>query len=143
MENQALYTLVEGFFLCYNKLMPKHAGGRPVSITKEVETKLEDAFRSDFTNEEACRSVDISEKTFYRKCKANESFDRKMRAAKDYAAIKAKKNVINGIHEGDKNDSKWYLERRRKKDWSTRTEFTGEDGGPVSIITKVPVIKEE
>jgi len=47
---------------------------------------------------------------------------------------KARQNVVKEINKGDTQESKWWLERREKKEFSTRTENTGADGAPLFTL---------
>lgn len=50
---------------------------------------------------------------------------------------KARQNVVKEINGGDTQESKWWLERREKKEFSTRTENTGADGAPLLTLGSV------
>lgn len=41
--------------------------------------------------------------------------------------------VIKAMQEGDIGSAKWWLERRRRATYSTRTELTGAGAGPVQV----------
>jgi hypothetical protein len=41
--------------------------------------------------------------------------------------------LITSIRDGNTQDAKWYLARIRRGKYAERYEFTGEDGGPVTI----------
>lgn len=55
----------------------------------------------------------------------------KVHAWQNMVNAKARQNIAKSINEGDVTDSKWWAERREKKDFSTRTEQTGDDGRPL------------
>lgn len=93
--------------------------GRPTKITHEVVRKLEEAFRNDFTVEEACRYAKISKSTYYEEAKRNEEFSDEMRCAQDYAILLAKKAVVRHLKKGD--DPYFalrFLERRQPEQYS-------------------------
>lgn len=54
----------------------------------------------------------------------------------EYANHKARSNVVESIEKGDKDLSKWWLERKDRNDFATRQESTGNDGNPIEINTK-------
>ena len=47
--------------------------------------------------------------------------------------MKAKTEVARKISKGDKDTIKWWLERRRKAEFSTREEVTGANGEPLTV----------
>ncbi|MFD2207205.1 hypothetical protein [Kiloniella antarctica] len=106
--------------------------GRPKKITADVLRKLEDAFKIGCTDKEACLAADIGESTLYDYCKANEDFSERKELLKQSPVFKARKSVVDAL-EKDPDLALKYLERKVKKEFSTRTENTGEDGGPQVI----------
>jgi hypothetical protein len=46
-------------------------------------------------------------------------------------------NIVKAIDSGDVKASQWYLERKCKDEFSTRTENTGENGEPLQIPTLI------
>ncbi|WP_421782639.1 hypothetical protein [Kiloniella litopenaei] len=112
--------------------MGKSNAGRPKKITPEVVKKLEEAFLLGCTDAEACFFADISKQTLYTYQKENAEFlDRKERL-KQNPVFKARKAVVDAV-ETDPDLAMKYLERKVKKEFSTRVESTGEDGGPQVI----------
>jgi len=105
--------------------------GRPTVITEQVLLKLEQAFTYDMTDQEACLYAGISVAPFYAYQKANPKFKERKEQLKNSVALKAKANIARSINEGDKADTKWWLERRRKDEFSPRSEYTGKDGGDI------------
>lgn len=63
------------------------------------------------TVSEACSVSDISRDTFYRHCKNDVIFSDKMRFARCYAAMLAKRNIAKAISYGDLSISKCLLEK--------------------------------
>lgn len=101
-------------------------------LSPDVLSGLQQAFRADFTVEEACLDVGISKETFYQWIKESDEFAQIMDRAKQHVATKAKKVVANMVENGSAEDAWKYLERRQKKLYSTRSEMTGEDGAPLN-----------
>lgn len=112
----------------------KNKGGRPTKKTKEIVQKLVDAFKRDYTVEEACSYAGIGKVAFYDWLKKDEKFANEIEAAK-YYLLQAAKNTIAAKIANEKDDelSKWFLERRAKKLYSLRQEITGEDGEALKI----------
>lgn len=102
--------------------------GRPSVMTEEVIVKLEEAFMKGLTDKEACLYSEIAPSTLYKYCQENPYFAERKEILKDNVRMQAKLNVAGAINEGDKPLSQWYLERKAKDEFSTRSELTGPDG---------------
>lgn len=114
--------------------------GRPTVMTEEVLAKLKEAYLSDATDSEACHIAEIAQATLYLHQKAHPYFLEKKLAWKNMTKYRAKKVVATDIQSGDKDTSKWYLERKGKNEgFSTRQEISGVDGKdfPVPILGHV------
>jgi hypothetical protein len=109
---------------------------RPTKLTEELTKELEARFRDGATNLEAIEGL-ISEDTFYTYLKTNQEFSERMELAKEYTTEIARAVVSRAIKRGDRESAKWWLERRNKEKFSTRSEVTGKDGKdlPTPIIT--------
>ena len=115
--------------------MAKDKGGRPPSITKDILNKLEQGFVNDLTDEEACLYAGISPATLYNYQNKNPEFIERKRTLKRSLGIKAKETISKAINKGDKQTTKWWLERKRKDEFSARSEHTGKDGGDIPVKT--------
>lgn len=105
--------------------------GRPSEMTPEVLAKLDHAFSIGCADLEACLYADISKDTLYRyQAKHPEFCDRK-ELLKEKPVLKARNTVINNL--GEDETARWYLERKKKLEFSLRNEVTGANGGPVTI----------
>lgn len=101
-------------------------------MTETTVNKLEEAFLLGCTDEEACYYADISKQTLYTyQDKHPEFVDRKARL-KERPFFVARKSVIDSLS-GDPELALKYLERKKKKEFSPRTEVTGEEGDPISV----------
>jgi len=107
-------------------------GGRPTVITPNVVRKLEEAFHLDVDIQEACLVANISRDTYYRKCKEDKGFSDTMEKARMFATWKARKTVVKELGNNSTLALK-YLERKRKREFSPRTEFTGASGDPIQV----------
>lgn len=112
----------------------KNTVGRPTLMTNETVKKLEDAFLYGATDLEACLEAGISKQTLYTYQEKNPEFVDRKELLKNQPRIKAKKVVMKSIEEGDKETSKWYLERRSKDEFSTKTESKMEVELPTPIM---------
>lgn len=97
--------------------------GRPTVVTESVLAKLEQAFIQSFTDEEACLFAWISPDALYNYIKKNPDFGEKKEALKKSPAMKAKNNIVKNINMWDIEDSKRWLERKSKKEFSTKQEL--------------------
>lgn len=102
------------------------AGGRPVEFTSEVVAKLEYAFSIDCSISEACLYADIDRSTFYRHAPEGSELYHRFLELRDKPVLAAKETIRKNIHNPE--TAKWLLERKRKGDYSIRTEQTGKDG---------------
>jgi len=103
--------------------------GRPPIVDEIVLQKLEQAFSNDLTDLEACLYAGIGKSTLYNYQNANPEFLERKEILKNALSLKAKNVLANSINAGNEADAKWWLERRRKEQFSTRSESTGADGG--------------
>ena len=94
---------------------------RPTVMTPEVIDELEKRFRDGATNLEAIEGL-ISEDTFYDHQKRNPEFAARMDMAKEYTTEIARGVVSKAIKRGDRDTAKWWLERKNKQEFSTKTE---------------------
>lgn len=61
-----------------------------------------------------------------------------------YVSSKARENLAEEITANKNSEtSKWWLERREKKDFSTRTEITGEEGKPLEANINLSKLTQE
>lgn len=96
--------------------------GRPTILTKDVVNKLEQAFSMGCSDLEACFYADISKQTLYNyQAKHPEFVDRKERL-KERMIFKARTVIADALNKNDENTAKWYLERKKKDEFSTRSE---------------------
>ncbi len=133
-----------------SKKKGKHPGGRPTVITPEVLSKLEYAFSRDCTDTEACFYAGISEAAFYHYQLEHPEFKERKEALKSKPVMQAREVVIDGIvgkpAEIDPETRKIirgeipanpelalrYLERKKKDEFSLRSEHTGPNGKPLA-----------
>ena len=102
--------------------MTKSNAWRPTVMTKEVVCKLEEWFTMWFTDVEACLYADISKASLYEYCKLNPEFTDRKELLKEQPKMKAKANITKKIEEWDDYNSRWYLERKAKNEFSLKVE---------------------
>jgi len=102
-------------------LSRKGIGGRPTSVTTEVIGKLEQAFAIGASDKEACFYANINPDTLYAYQKKYPQFSERKEALKLRPILAARQKVIDDINK-DVNTAKWYLERKLKSEFSTKSE---------------------
>lgn len=104
-------------------------------MTDEILSKLRDAFLNSATDEQACLYAGISEVTLYRYIDKNPEFWKEKERLKKMPEFSAKKVLVNAIHNWDEKTSQWWLERKAKAEFSTKTEvwLTDKEGNDRSL----------
>ncbi len=103
----------------------KNAIGRPTVMTEETVNKLEQGFTMGFSDEEACIYANVSKQTLYDYCKRNLGYTDRKEGLKNHTKLLAKTNIYNAIKEDKKiEDSKWYLERKAKKEFGNNLDLS-------------------
>lgn len=106
--------------------MADNVGGRPTVIDDAVLAKLQQAFQMGFTMREACVWANIAVSTYYDYRNSHEGFAEQVEEWRQNPVLKARSTLYNNL---DKIDTaRWFLERKKKKEFSTRTEFEGDIG---------------
>ena len=114
--------------------------GRPPIVDESVLQKLEQAFALDCTDEEACAYADIAESTLYNYQVAHPDFLERKRRLKQRPVLKARATVVRALDNAP--HAQWYLQRKRKTEFSERQEVTGVDGAPVQIQLSETIAKK-
>lgn len=99
----------------------KESVGRKLFDGKNQELvlqKLEQAFSLGSSNREACIYAGISEAAFYEFQKKNRQFLEKKTLLKQKPILKARKTIVD--HLDDPKIACWYLERKKREEFSTR-----------------------
>ena len=104
--------------------------------TKEVVELLENAFRDGASITEACDRAKIDRQTYYNWLDGQDGFSTKMQEAQEWVSEIARAVVAQRItRKKDLETAKWWLERKKKGEFSTRTENTGKDGKDLPVPT--------
>ena len=121
--------------------------GRPTEMTPETIDKLEQAFSLGCGDKEACLFAGIGTSTLYSYQTKHPEFVERKELLKEKQVLKARSVITKAINDGDKDMAKWYLERKKKIEFSTRIENTGADGEPLNPpvinITAIDSTKNE
>lgn len=116
----------------------KH-GRKPPELTPQQISKLEEAFFHGASDSEAYSYADVCATNFYWWQEVNPEFVERKKQLQESIKLRSKMNVVKSIHDGNVNDSKFWLTTKCKDEFSTRTESTGKDGQELSH----PIIKVE
>lgn len=100
-----------------------------------VVDSLVKAFEDGANISEACRVAKIDRQTYYNWLEDSKEFSTLMGDAQEYPDIVAKMNLVRAIKvKRDLETSKWWVERKMKKEFSLRSELTGKDGESLAPI---------
>lgn len=105
----------------------KYCGQKFLSkCTPEVVSKLEEAFAYGCTDAEACLYAGISESLLASYQRTHPKFLDRKRALKESPMLLARRTVVDNL--GEPEHAKWFLARKRRDEFSERTEVatTGE-----------------
>jgi len=114
----------------------KNPVGRPTIMTPEVIDKLEEVFALGGSDAEACLWADIATDTLYKYQRENPEFIKRKESLKETPILRARRTVVNAL-EKDSDMAMRYLERKRKDEFSPRTNVSlGADKDSISELTE-------
>jgi hypothetical protein len=113
--------------------------GRPTVITPQILAQLYTAFSIGCTDEEAIAFANVSNGAFYDYQKLHPEFLEEKERLKKLPILKAKNTVVQGLDRVQ--NAMWYLERKKKDEFSVRTETTGADGKDLIPLDDTRVLK--
>ena len=116
------------------------AGGRPNKIDENVLHKLEEAFSQGFSDIEACLYADVGTSTLYNYCNKHKKFMERKEELKKKPLMRARININKALQKGDRDVSKWYLERKAKSEFSLKQEV--EHSGTIDVSERAKEIDE-
>lgn len=105
--------------------------GQPTVVTPEVVSLLVTSFQDGLNVTQACWQANISRDTYYSHYNSDPEFSDKMDRARQFLSMNGRKKVKEAMIKGDMKTIRWFLERRDKDDFSSRTEVTGRNGKPL------------
>ncbi len=107
--------------------------GRPTVMTKETIRKLEEVFAIGGSDSEACFYAGISKESLYAYCREHPEFTDRKESLKEKPILKARQTVVKSLDNPDYAFK--YLERKKKDEFSPRSELTGK-GGESLLLTE-------
>lgn len=105
----------------------KNKVGQPTVMTEETLHLLKQAFKYGASDREACAFAEIAPSTLYDYQKANPEYAEQKATWKEEPIIKARKSVVEGLVDNPDLALR-FLERKKKNEFSLRSELTGKDG---------------
>ena len=113
--------------------MAENKVGRPTVMTEDMIGKLELLFAKGLTDREACLIADINPSTLYDYCNEHPDFSERKELLKEKVKIQAKLNIAESIENKDIDDSKWYLERKAKDEFSAKQIIDADVSSEITI----------
>lgn len=98
----------------------KETRGRPTVFTTEVLRKIEEVAALDGSVEEMAYYADIHVATLYRYLEAHEDFSDRIKKLRERPILKARQTIVSSLAQPE--HARWYIERKKKKEFSTRVE---------------------
>lgn len=96
--------------------------GRPSVMTPEIINKLEQAFSMGCGDLEACLYADLTPSVLYRYQESHPEFKERKAMLKEKLILKARTVIADALNKKDENTAKWYLERKKRDEFSTKIE---------------------
>ena len=113
----------------------KNDTGRPTVMTPDTIAKLEQAFSWGCTDNEACIWAGINPSSLYDYQLEHPDFTKRKEFLKETPSLKARQVINIALVNKDKQAAQWWLERKRKEEFSTRSELVQPE--PIKVfITK-------
>lgn len=106
---------------------------------EEIIKSLQPYLEAGLSRNKACEHIGLPAQTLSNWVKDDEALGIKLRGWENTLNILAMANIADALNKESeaedvrKETSKWFLERRMKDTFSTRSEHTGKDGEPLSV----------
>jgi len=110
--------------------------GRPTVKTEEIIRKIDEAAALGASIEEIAFYAGIHRATLYRWMEEDTELKDRIEELQERPILKARQTIVNSLN--NPQDAQWYLERKRKREFSSRTETDITSGGkPIPILGNV------
>lgn len=96
--------------------------GRKSTMTDEKLQKLRQAFSIGCSDREACVYADVALSTLYNYQNVNPEFIEEKAGLKEKPVLLARQVVVKSLEKEDVKTAQWLLERKKRKEFATRTE---------------------
>jgi len=114
------------------KFKEKH-GRNPPTLSPQQIDKLDYAFLHCASDKEAYTYAGVCKANFYYWQEVNPHYVDRKAELRDLIKYQARENIVKGIKMGSASESKWWLERKNKEEFSLRVENTGKDGDAMVV----------
>jgi len=101
-------------------------------MTEQVIAKLEEAFAWGCSDVEACLWANVATDTLYLYQRKNPAFIKRKAELKERPILLARKSVVSSLPK-DPKLAMDFLSRRKKEEFSQRSELTGKDGENIGV----------
>jgi len=117
---------------------PKGKRGRWTKRSPQVEREILDALHNGSTQKDAAEAAGVTWETFHSWRKQDPDFLQAVaraeaECARTMAARIRQEATVSG---GDWRAAMEWLKRRRREDWTERTELTGAQGAPLEVVVR-------
>lgn len=105
--------------------------GRPTKLDDEVRRKIEEVAALDGSVEEMAYYAGVHRATLHRWLQDDESFRDRIAELRERPILKARQTITKALD--DPQHAKWYLERKKRKEWGANIDVTS-DNKPIPIL---------
>ena len=109
---------------------------RPTKYNEQTHKVICDAIRAGNTRRDSSQYAGISEDTLALWLKSKPDFSADVAKSEAAVILRNVALIQKAASEGTWQAAAWWLERRRKADYSTRVETTGADGSPIRVVVE-------
>lgn len=96
--------------------------GRPTKLDDDVRRKIEEAAALDASVEEIAFYAGVHRATLHRWIQEDEELRDRIQELRERPILKARQTIANSLD--DPNHAKWYLERKRRKEYGANVDLT-------------------
>ena len=114
--------------------------GRPTEKSDEIIRKIEECAALGSSIEEIAFYAGIHRATLYRWMAEDQELKDRIEELQERPILKARQTVVKSLEEPE--NAKWYLERKRKNEFSTRTETDNTNKTDISGGVQITNIEE-
>lgn len=116
--------------------------GRPSVLTPDTLNRLDYAFAMGCSDKEACSYANVSQSAFYNYLDKHPDYKEYRDALKLKPILKAKDENLKLIESGDPVHIRWFLERKCRDEYSTKSEVSIEAEGSLSIEARSEALRD-
>lgn len=109
----------------------------------EVMERLKPYFLLDYDYTKACNLAQFPVATLKTWIQNDPELHLKITAWRGMASAKARNNIVSAIEKGDMEMSRWWVERRERKSFSTRNEVANEEIEHMPLSDKTKKLMEK